>query len=355
MPANLRWVTQLAQMQQAAPNGQEFVEGAKLELFGDRIYVFSPKGDLYELPEGATPLDFAFAVHSDVGLRALGAKVNGRLLPLDTPLENRDVVEIMTRREAAPSRDWLNLVVTSHAKSRIRSWFRAASRDTNVASGRSTLEAELQTWGVKRIDDIPKRTVADALDTLHLRSMEDLFALVGEGSLGLISVIRRLVPDVPKPKSVQIVKRAAPTGRVLVEGGKLHHNLAVCCNPVYPQPLLGYVTRGKGVTVHALGCRNVPTDVERYTKCRWETAEDSELLACRLLVESVNRIGLMSDIAGTVARQNLNMSDISSEVEPGTQASRIEFIVEVPDLFVLSKLRRVLERLSGVEHVRRID
>jgi len=121
----LKWVTELASMQQAALNGQEFLEGAKLELFGDRIFVFSPKGDLYELPEGATSLDFAFAVHSDLGLKALGAKVNGRLLPLDTPLENRDVVDIIKRREPAPSRDWLNMVVTSHAKSRIRSWFKA--------------------------------------------------------------------------------------------------------------------------------------------------------------------------------------------------------------------------------------
>jgi len=354
-PANLRWITELASMQQAALSGQEFLEGAKLELFGDRIFVFSPKGDLYELPEGATSLDFAFAVHSDLGLKALGAKVNGRLLPLDTPLENRDVVDIVKRREAAPSRDWLNMVVTSHAKSRIRSWFKAASHDVNVASGRAAIEAELQTWGVKRVEDVPKRKMADALDNLHLRSPEDLFAQVGEGSLGLISVIRRLVPDVAKPKNVKVVKRAAPTGRVLVEGGELHHSLAVCCNPVYPQPLLGYVTRGKGVTVHALGCRNIPTDVERYTSCRWETAEGTELLACQLMVEGSSRIGLMMEIAGRVARQSLNMRNIASQTDPDTQVSRIEFTVEVPDLFVLSKLRRSLERLSGVQRVRRID
>jgi len=351
----LKWVTELASMQQAALNGQEFLEGAKLELFGDRIFVFSPKGDLYELPEGATSLDFAFAVHSDLGLKALGAKVNGRLLPLDTPLENRDVVDIIKRREPAPSRDWLNMVVTSHAKSRIRSWFKAASRDVNVASGRSAIETELQTWGIKRIEDVPKRTMADALDGLHLRSPEDLYAQVGEGTLGLISVVRKLVPEVPKPKNVEVVQYVAPTGRVLVEGSHLPHTLAVCCNPVYPQPLLGYVTRGKGVTVHALDCRNIPTDVERYTSCRWETAEGSELLACRLSVEGRRRIGLMMDIAGTVARQSLNMGNIVSTLDVDTQISRIEFTVEVPDLFTLSALRHTLERLNSVERVRRID
>ncbi len=353
--ANLKWVTQLASMQQQAQNGQEFVDGAKLELFGDRIFVFSPKGDLYELPEGATSLDFAFAVHSDLGLKALGAKVNGRLLPLDTQLENRDVVDIIKRREAAPTRDWLNMVVTTHAKSRIRSWFRAASHDVNVASGKSAIETELQTWGIKRLEDVPKRTMTEAIDGLHLRSQEDLFAQVGEGSLGLLAVIRRLVPEAPKPKSVEVVKHTAPTGRVLVEGSHLPHTLAVCCNPVYPQPLLGYVTRGKGVTVHALDCRNIPTDVERYTSCRWETAEGAELLACRLLVEGRRRIGLMMDIAGTVARQNLNMGNIVSKLDEDTQISIIEFTVEVPDLFVLSRLRRELERLQSVERVRRID
>jgi GTP pyrophosphokinase len=354
-PANLKWVNELASMQQAALNGQEFLDGAKLELFGDRIFVFSPKGDLYELPEGATSLDFAFAVHSDLGLKALGAKVNGRLLPLDTPLENRDVVDIVKRREAAPTRDWLNMVVTSHAKSRIRSWFKAASRDVNMASGRALLEAELQNWGIKRIEDVPKRTMADAIDSLHLRSPEDLFAQVGEGSLGLISVVRKLVPEVAKPKNVAVVKQVAPTGRILVEGSHLPHTLAVCCNPIYPQPLLGYVTRGKGVTVHALDCRNLPSDIERYTSCRWETAEGAELLACRLTVVGHRRIGLMMDIAGTVARQNLNMGNIVSQLEAQTQMSTIEFTVEVADLFVLSKLRHSLERLSGVEKVRRID
>lgn len=355
VPANLRWVTELQQLQQTSLSGQEFADGARLELFADRIFVFSPKGDLYELPEGATPLDFAFAVHSNIGLRALGARVNGRLLPLDTKLENRDVVEVVTRREAAPSRDWLGVVVTSHAKSRIRAWFRAISRDGNVASGRAVLEAELQTWGIKKVDDLPKRTVADALDALHLRSMDDLYALLGEGSLSMVQVIRRLVPDAAKPKDAAVIKRQEPTGRILIEGDhQLPHTLALCCNPVYPQPLIGYVTRGKGVTVHALGCRNLPGDTERYTDCRWETGEDTTLLIGQLEVVAGNRIGLISDIAGIVAKQQLNMRNIASRNDAKTRLSHVEFTVEVPDLFVLSQLRHSLERLAGVEQVRRV-
>ncbi len=355
VPNSLKWVTELSQLQQASASGQDFADVAKLELFADRIYIFSPKGDLYELPEGATPLDFAFAVHSNVGLRALGARVNGRLLPLDTKLENRDVVEIVTRREPAPSRDWLNIVVTAHAKNRIRSYFRAASRDANVASGKTALESELQTWDIKKLDDIPKKVMSEALDALHLRGPEDLYAAIGEGTMTLNQAVKRLVPDLPKPKPTAVVKKQEPTGRILVEGEKLPHTLALCCNPVYPQPLLGYVTRGKGITVHALGCRNIPTDVERYTACRWETGEDVELMLCRLEVVAGNRIGLISDIAGEVAREKLNIRNISSQNDAETQLSHVTFQVEVPDLFTLSTLRHGLARISGVERVRRID
>ena len=356
VPDNLKWVTELGQMQKAALSGQDFMDGARMELFADRIFVFSPKGDLYELPEGATPLDFAFAVHSSIGLRALGARVNGRLLPLDTRLENRDVVEIQTRREPAPSRDWLGIVVTSHAKSRIRSWFRSASRDSNEASGKAALEAELQTWGIKRMEEIPKRVVADALDALHLKSADDLYAMIGEGAVTLMQAIRRLIPDAAKPKGVVVVKPKEPTGRVVVENSDLPYTLAPCCNPRFPAVLIGYVTRGKGITVHALGCRNVPADYERYVNCRWETADSGqEMLVCQVLVKSVNRFGLLSDITGMVAQQSLNMANIHSQVNEARESTTIEFSVEVPDFFVLAKLLRNLGHVPGVSRVSRIS
>jgi GTP diphosphokinase / guanosine-3',5'-bis(diphosphate) 3'-diphosphatase len=312
------------------------------------------------LPEGATPLDFAFAVHSDVGLRALGAKVNGRMMPLDTRLENRDVVEIVTRREAAPSRDWLGSVVTSHAKSRLRTWFRSASREANVARGRTELEEALQAWGVMRIEDLPKRAVADALDGLHIRSMEDLLAQVGEGAYSASQMIRRLLPDAAKPAGVRVVKRPETTGRVLTEGDQLPHTLAPCCNPVFPRPLIGYITRGKGVTVHALGCRNVPMDVERYVTCRWETkVEETERLLCRLEVRAVNRIGLILDITAKIAAQKLNIAGMATrQVDvPGDAVGEtmVSFGLEVQDLFVLASMIRKLERIPGVMQVRRVE
>lgn len=360
VPDSLRWVNQLSALQKASGSGQEFSEGAELELFADRIFVFSPKGDLYELPEGATPLDFAFAVHSDIGLRASGAKVNGKMATLDTHLENRDVVEVVTKREPAPSRDWLGYVVTSHAKNRIRAWFRSASREANIALGRAELEDALRAWGIKRVEELPKRAVSDALDVLHIRSLDDLLAQIGEGSFSVNQVIHRFIPDAAKPPGASVVKRAEPTGRVSIEGEQLPYALAPCCKPVFPQPLLGYVTRGKGVTVHALGCRNVPVDVERYATCRWETmVEAPERLLCRLELVAANRLGLILDVSSVIAAQRFNIAGMSTSHigpktgEPGETLLKIG--IEVPDLFALAGLMRKLERLPGVTEVRRAD
>ncbi|HEY2003944.1 MAG TPA: bifunctional (p)ppGpp synthetase/guanosine-3',5'-bis(diphosphate) 3'-pyrophosphohydrolase [Candidatus Saccharimonadia bacterium] len=357
VPEKLRWVNKLVDIQQSTASGQEFLDGVKLELFNNRIFAFSPKGDLYDLPDGATPLDFAFSVHSGIGLRAQGAKVNGRMVPLDSKLENRDVVEVVTRREPAPNRDWLGFVVTAQAKNRIRAWFRAESHDANVAQGRAVLEAELSAaWSVRRLEDLPKKALLEAVDALHARTAEDLFALIGEGAVSVNQVIRRLIPDAAKPRDVAVVKRTEPTGRVLVEGEQLPYTMAQCCGPVFPQPLIGYVTRGKGVTVHALGCRNVPHDVERYASCRWETTDRTdEWIVCRVEVKVADRIGLISDVSRTIADRKLNLAGMTTRPDPDQGTSTVSFGVEVPDLFVLADLIRQLERVQGVMQVQRVQ
>ncbi len=363
LPDKLKWVGQLTDLQQATEGRSEFLEGARKELFNDQIFVFSPKGDLYDLPEGSTPLDFAFAVHSGLGLRTMGAKVNGRMVTLDHRLENRDVVELMTRREPSPNRDWLKFVKTTAAKNRIRGWFRAASREANIARGRLALEADLGAWGGGRIEDVAARQLADALDALHYKSLDDLLAAIGEGSTATLPVIRRLFPDAGKPASVQVVKRTEATGRILVEGGEeLPYTLAPCCQPVFPQSVVGYITRGSGVTVHALGCSNLPNDMERFVGCRWETLDNaSERLLCRLEVVAVNRVGLISSITGTIAREGLNISFIRSDatgpaslVADRVEEVKVSFAIEVRDLFELAGVMKRLEQLPGMISVRRL-
>ncbi len=356
LPDKLKWVGQLASLQALVGSGQEFVDSARLELFGDRIFVFSPRGDLYDLAEGSTPVDFAFAVHSDLGLRTMGARVNNRMATLDTRLENRDVVEIITRREASPNRDWLSFVKTPHARNRIRSWFRAASRETNIASGRVLLETELKVWGIKRLEDLPPRQLADAIDGLHQKTIEDMLAAIGESSIGVIAAIRRLVPDAARPASTPVIKRAQATGQVMFDGGldELPYVLAPCCQPLFPQPIVGYVTRGSGITVHAFTCRNLPVDSERYVTCHWETHSDvPERLVCRLQLVAVNRIGLLSDVTGTVSKGNFNIGSVNTSDLNDTH-SQVEFVIEVPDLFALADIIKRLERLPGIDSVKRI-
>ena len=346
-------MTALKDLREAASSGHDFVEGARLELFTDRIFVFSPKGDLYDLPEGATALDFAFAVHSEIGLRTLGAKVNSRLVTLDRRLENRDVVDIITRKQASPNRDWLSFVRTTTAKNRIKAWYRAASRSTNIASGRGALEPELRAWGYRRIEELPKSATAALLDGVSAKSWDDVSALIGEGTITVGQVLRRLFPSTSARQHAdhRIVTRSTKTGRVLVEATRLPYTLAPCCNPVFPQSLIGYVTRGKGVTVHREGCRNLPSDVNRFASCQWELeSEDGSSIVCELEVVALNRVGLLRDITSSVAKHGLSIVGLESE-NTDEDESVVRFKVEVTDLHELAALMHQLQKEPGIRHV----
>ncbi len=357
LPTNLGWVTALKDLREAASSGQDFVEKAKLELFTDRIFVFSPKGDLYDLPEGATALDFAFAVHSEIGLRTLGAKVNSRLVTLDRHLENRDVVEIITRKQAAPNRDWLGFVRTTTARNRIKAWYRAASRGTNIASGRGALEPELRAWGYRRIEELPKAATAALLDGVSAKSWDDVLVMIGEGGLTVGQVLRRLFPTTSTRQHAdhRIVTRSNKTGRVLVESTRLPYTLAPCCSPVFPQPLIGYVTRGKGVTVHREGCHNIPSDVDRLAACTWELeSQDGGNIICQVEVTALNRVGLLRDITSSVAKQGLSIVGLESENIDEDEAL-VRFKVEVADLHELASLMRQLQKEPGIRHVANLN
>ncbi len=338
-------------IEQVTGSGQEFVEGAKLEMFNSHIFVFSPKGDLYDLPEGATPVDFAFAVHSGLGLRISGAKVNGRIVTLDTRLENRDVVEILTRREASPNRDWLGFVQTTAARQRIKAWFRAQSREANIASGRALIETELKAFPVRRLEDLPSRDLKQLVEALRLKALEDVYAQLGEGAVTPAQVLRRIFPE-PPPKSTEAPpKRLAGTGRVLIAGTNLPYALAACCNPMFPQPILGFVTRGKGVTVHLEDCPNIPAESERYIAAAWELSRPlEERLRTQLQLDCTNRIGLIRDITATLAARGVNIHGISSH-NPEENRSEVLLTVGVPDAYFLARMMQALERVPGVETV----
>jgi GTP pyrophosphokinase len=279
------------------------------------------------------------------------------MVNLDSKLENRDVVEVLTRREPAPNRDWLTIVKTSAAKNKIRAWFRAVSRDTNMASGRALMDMELKVLHKGRLEDIPAAKLAAGLELLRAKTVDDVLVMVGEGMLTPSQAVRKLLPDVARPASVPVVRRPETTGKVIFESEQLPYHLAPCCSPIFPQPLMGYVTRGEGVTVHALGCRNTPVEIERLVTPRWETTERApEMLLCGLSIHGHNRVGFLSDVTGLVAEKGLNIGQISSrplDSENGLQ-TEIKFSVEVPDLFMLADIMRRIEKLPGIISVERV-
>jgi GTP pyrophosphokinase len=326
-----------------------------LDLFSDRIFVFSPKGDLYDLPEAATAVDFAFAVHSDLGLRVQGAKVNGRIVPLETQLTNRDVVEILTRREAKPSRDWLGFVKTAQARNRIRAWFRSVGKEENLASGRSQIEEELKVLGVKRLEDLPSGRLDQVAQELQHKDATNLLTAVGEGLIRPAQIMRRLFPPESKPVGAKVVRNAVATGRVTLAGGQgLPYTLSDCCKPTYPKPIVGYITRGSGVTVHLQGCNNLPAEPDRLMEAAWEV-EGPERMVLRLELRATNRLGLLRDIATAVSEQKVDIADISSILSRDRQQTITTMEVEVADLAMLGRLIKKIEQVNGVTGVKRLE
>ncbi len=359
VPKKLRWVSELATVGDATGTGKEFVETMRVDLFRDRIFVFSPKGDLYDLPEGATPIDFAFTVHSGLGLRMLGAKVNGRIVSLDTKLANRDMVEVLTRKVAAPNRDWLEYVQTNVAKSAIRSWFRALSREANMASGRQALEAELADYEIRHLDELGPDALARLVEGFHLQDSDSLLAAIGEGTVLAATVVRRMFPAEVVPSDLTAglddarPAALAATERVVFEGKvDLPYTLGACCQPVYPQPLVGYITRGKGITVHRQGCGNIPGDRKRLIVCRWESLP-GEAKIYLLSIVAANRIGLLRDTTAVFSSERINIIGIHSRDNVDHSEATIEVQAEIHSLDELSSLVGKLRRLPDVLTVKR--
>ena len=254
----------------------EFVEGLKLDVFQDQVFVFTPKGDVKDLPRDATPLDFAYRIHTDVGHRTIGAKVNNRLVPLDYRLRNGDIVEIVTTKAAhGPSRDWLNIVRTSHAREKIRAWFKRQQRDENIAQGRELLDRELRRLAHETLASVSAAKLTEIAAQYKMREIDDFYAAIGYGAISSASVVSKL--EIHDDASIMLPEEAPPaapsTTGVRVKGvGDLLVRFAKCCSPIPGDQITGYVTRGKGVTIHRSSCPSVLSerDIERLIDVEWE-------------------------------------------------------------------------------------
>ncbi|MGA9525493.1 MAG: bifunctional (p)ppGpp synthetase/guanosine-3',5'-bis(diphosphate) 3'-pyrophosphohydrolase [Myxococcaceae bacterium] len=373
------WLRQLMEWQQDLKDPKEFLETVKVDLFTDEVFVFTPRGDVRSLPRGATPVDFAFAIHSDVGSRCVGAKVNGKIVPLRYKLKNGDTVEILTSPAAHPSKDWLTFVKTSRAQQRIRGFIKQQQRDKSVQLGRELAEREFRRYGLNFNKLMKGGELKTQAHSMGYRIEEDLLAAIGYGKISPNQIIQRIVPpeklaqDQKSQAQVaaqssgmlghsftrmtevakKLVGRQSKSGvqiggvdDVLVRFGR-------CCNPVPGDPIAGFITRGRGVTVHTVACEKaLATDPERRVEVTWDVRGDFKR-PVTLRVLTADRPGLLADISNTFSKRGVNISQANCRATGDDRAVNT-FEVTISDLKQLTELMRSIESLSGVYSVERI-
>ena len=352
-------VRRLLQPGEAAGVERDFLEHVRTQIFADRVYALTPKGEVLDLPRGSTPLDFAYHIHSDLGHRCRGAKVNGRIAPLTHMLANGEVVEIIAGKHPAPSRDWLapelGYLASARSRGKVRAWFRKQDAADNRSAGRSIVERELSHAGAG------PEALAGLIGDLKVADTDQLFQLLGEGEITATQLsqslarLRQLTQPVPPRRA-----RAAPRhGRspVEIEGvGDLPITLARCCAPIRPQPIVGYVTAGRGVTIHRRSCssfaRMRSANPERTLQVDW-TAGDSELLGVELIVAATDRRGLVRDVTDLVAQERLSIQAMTTTTEPDSGTAELRLTLGIRDLEQLGKLMKRLTDVPSVHRVRR--
>jgi GTP diphosphokinase / guanosine-3',5'-bis(diphosphate) 3'-diphosphatase len=355
----LSWLRLLMEWQKEVSDAESFVDAVRVDIFQDEVFVFSPRGDVYNLPAGSTPVDFAYRVHTEVGHRCLGSKVNGRMVPLEYELKNGEIVEILTSKAPhGPSRDWLNFVKSASARERIRKWFKSQAREENVAKGRDMLEKELHRMHRLTLAQLPDGKLDEMARLAHFNSAEDYLAAIGYGDVSPHSSVMRmaLAPagDDDVLRSIPLIPQQRPTPRVLVRGERgIHTRIAPCCQPVPGDAIVGYTTRGKGVTVHRRDCVNAVNapDEARVVPVDWET-ETGVLFPVAIKIEAWDRTGLLRDIATVVAENRVNMSAASVQVYDDKTAV-VSATIEIDSLSQLSKLMERLEQVRDVHTVAR--
>jgi GTP pyrophosphokinase len=354
----IEWVRRVLDPARATQFEGDLIERVKGGLFADRIYAMTPRGEVVDLPRGATPLDFAYQVHTSLGHRCRGAKIDGRIVPLNQPLANGGVVEIIAGKQAAPSRDWLSpelgFLVSPKSRAKVRAWFRRIDESQHRALGRETLERELA-----RVGGGPEM-IATLVRELHVESAEDLQRRIGEGDISATALSQALsrlrapaaAPLTPTRKRVS--RSSAPRSPVEIEGvGDLPTTIARCCGPVPPEPIAGYVTLGRGVTIHRERCPNLlrmqSLNSRRVLRVEWNLESDS-LLPVRIRVEALDRRGLLRDVSDVMALERLSIDGVNSDTDPNDRIATIVMRTAVRDS---EQLGRVLQRLSAVPNVLR--
>ncbi|NNG15963.1 MAG: bifunctional (p)ppGpp synthetase/guanosine-3',5'-bis(diphosphate) 3'-pyrophosphohydrolase [Gemmatimonadales bacterium] len=354
----LGWFRQLLELQQDAQGPEEFLEFLKVDLYQDEIFVFTPDGDVKRLPKGATPIDFAFHVHTEVGLHCQGAKINGRIAPLHRELRNGETIEILTATTARPSRDWLSHVHTARARHKIRQWIRQEEESVSLTLGREIIARELRR---RRLSAPPADRMDEAAEGLGLANGRQLEIAVGRGDVPIGQMIRGLFPDLPR----DAVQEPKPTmfGRVIdrirlgrgiriqgVDGLMVRY--AQCCQPVPGDPVVGYVTQGRGISIHRFDCPNLLTlsATDRRVEIDWQEVE-GEAFSVRLALSGEDRRGLYADIMQAISQTGTNILSADIHTKDGTVFGTI--FIEVDNLPHLGKVLKAVRKVKGVSEVER--
>ena len=361
----INWLRRILAWQEEVAESGDLVEELRSQVFDDRVYVFTPKGDVIDLPQGATPLDFAYYIHSNVGHRCIGAKVNGRIVPFTYLLQSGDQIEVLTGKEPNPSRDWmhpgLGYVHSSRARATIHSFFKKQDRDKNLAAGKELLERELQRA------HLPAKVPNEAFEKFNLQTLDDLYTAVGAGDVRVMQVINFIhhlqEPPAPEPEispKVKTRKTAAGTGKkdaVVVQGvGHLMSQLANCCKPVPGEAILGYITQGRGVSVHKENCDQLQHLLSQHPERQIEVNWSQELkvgFETGIDIFCHDRTGLLRDITTVLANENVPLLGVNSLSDKNRQTALITISIEVQDLDTVSKVLTRLRQLKGVTDAKR--
>jgi len=359
----IAWLRSLLEWKDEVAEATEFVDQFKGEVFSERVYVFTPKGNIVDLQAGATPLDFAYHIHTDIGHRCRGAKVNGQIVQLTHKLETGDRVEVLTVKSGQPSRDWLSphlgYLNTSRARQKVQAWFKQQNHDANVAAGRQALEREFQRLG---LSDVSLEKLASRF---HFDKPDDFLASLGRGEIKptqIMNAVQELVEPTLKESPIPVAPERhrkthrEPEGLTIQGVGNLLTRMARCCNPLPGDPIVGFITRGQGITVHRSDCPNAlrhhNENEERLIEVSWGQGE-GRLYPVEVEITAHERAGLLRDITGLLANEKLNVLAVNTLTDKHAHIARMTFTVEIPDVEMLSKVLALLDQIPNVMDVRR--
>ena len=363
MDKKLAWLRELLEWQTDMRDSKEFMESLKVDFYSDRVFVFTPKGDVKEFIQGATPLDFAYGIHSEIGHKCAGAKVNGKIVPLGYVLKTGDIVEILTAAASkGPSRDWLKVVKTSQAKSKIKNWFRKELKEENIAKGRDMLEKEARHRGYEFKTLFRPEWLKGIFKKFTLQSVDDMYAAVGYGGIATGQILSRLIQEYTLQNKEQEVKqetrksRKADSSGVIVKGyDDMVVRFAKCCNPVPGDGIVGYITRGRGVSVHRSDCSNISTaDFEsgRMIDVNWSENESSSY-SVEVQINADDRRGLIAEVSNKIFGLGVPLTSVNARLGKGSAAVIIVGL-EISDISQLEVIFKGLKAIPGVHEVFRI-